>query len=364
MKQNEDPLSFDSNPSLTSKILDILNSGAKGYAAGAGGRPIPEASFAGAFSGGYEAQKAEEDKNKVLKALDAYRSTPDYKGLSETEKVALRTDPASFLKARAEKPRTKIFLSSIYPGISPDVDREIELGETDLLKIQAALEKKNAARTAAEQRAADLKDRKEERGVDRELRKEMADERQQGMRDRNEDEQVRKFSTSLDKIGAPDAIAALVPLQDLIKKSGEVPGYGPMESLTPGVLEQFLNPKGQAARQLVQGLSNVKLKLQSGSAVTVPEFDRFAKAFGSGVFKTEAQLRNGLQQALNEYRKRLDNAMGGVRPEIRQKFFENNNLDDYAITLGGLDFGGVQGNATPAKKKDDFTDLQSQGLFK
>ncbi len=84
-----------------------------------------------------------------------------------------------------------------------------------------------------------------------------------------------------------------------VSKGIDIPGFGPIAG-TLGqstILSRGLSSEGRALRQDVQGLANLILKLNSGAAVTIPEFDRFEKQFGTGIFKTEAELLEGLRLA-------------------------------------------------------------------
>lgn len=117
------------------------------------------------------------------------------------------------------------------------------------------------------------------------------------------DKDVGKISDKLEKHGIPKAVATLKEVDSLMEgidsDKKDLPGFGLLGGLTP---DFATSTEGQKLRQAVQRLANIELKDRSGAAVTDQEYARFKKEFGSGTWKTEAQLRNGLRM----YRDVLD----------------------------------------------------------
>ena len=176
------------------------------------------------------------------------------------------------------------------------------------------------------------------------------DVRGQARLDANEDRNRRylesrvvDYSRDLEKIGAPDAIATFSEIKSALPPTGEnIPGYGRAGSLWPDFLA---GDDGRALRQAVQKLLNIKIKQRSGAAVTPPEFVRLVKEFGAGGFKTEKQFLQGLQQARDSYLEQIKNVNSGYKPEVRNTYYSNNNLDSYQDTFSKMNFGG----GAPAK---------------
>lgn len=330
-KQPDDPLEFDEKPTFGSRLIEILRGGAEGFAQGAGNSDIPEAAFARGFAGGVDRGQASAKAGRLSKALESFRASPDYQTLTPLEKTAYRADPINFLRERASRKnetKIKVRLSEVIPNITPELDRELDLSEGQVLQLQGALDRRDQAKALAQ-----------EREIARQERAQQARERQEGMTSRNVDLQVQKFSKNVEDLGIPEAVTQFKAIQKLIPKEGDIPGFGMAEGLVPGFAA---SESARAARQAVAALQNVKIKDRSGAAVTPPEFERLKEEFGSGKFKTEAQLRQGIQQAVSAYRERLRNAFAGYRPEIRGQYFENQNIDDYLQTLDAINFGGVQ----------------------
>jgi hypothetical protein len=134
------------------------------------------------------------------------------------------------------------------------------------------------------------------------------------------DKQVTNYKDSLIKTGIPDAVATLDQVDAILPAKGEdIPGFG-ATAILPDILT---SKKGTDLRQIVNKLFNITLKQRSGAAVTDPELERLKSEFGQGKWKTDDQLRKGI----NDYKKILGsvikNVNAGYRPEIRQQYTEN-----------------------------------------
>src|ERR1051325_1638249 len=132
---------YERKPTVGSRILDIIAGAARGYGEGAGNANIPEAAFARSFSSGYENGKEINRQNRIRDAINKYKASPEYAGLSDSEKSLYDVAPGALLEARVKRdetipkhtePTTKVMLSQINPKIPPNLDREIEIPQSKL----------------------------------------------------------------------------------------------------------------------------------------------------------------------------------------------------------------------------------------
>lgn len=158
------------------------------------------------------------------------------------------------------------------------------------------------------------------------------------------DDNTLKLSRALDSVGGIEAITQFKTINELIPKSGDIPGYGVVNSLVP---DWAAGDQARSLRMAVQGLQNVKIKDRSGAAVTPQEFVRLAQEFGSGKFKTTEQLRQGLNQALSSYRERVRNVMAGFDDETKSAYLSREGVENPLEVLSAFDFGGSYGKAKP-----------------
>lgn len=157
---------------------------------------------------------------------------------------------------------------------------------------------------------------------------------------------TQALSKRIEDLGVPEAITQFQIIAQLIPKSGDVPGFGPMESLVPGMIA---GDDARALRQAVQALQNVKIRDRSGAAVTAPEFVRLREEFGTGKFKTEEQLRQGLNQAVAAYRERVRNAMAGFDDETKSEYLSRDNIANPLDVLSSFDFSAGSGAVSSGK---------------
>ena len=171
------------------------------------------------------------------------------------------------------------------------------------------------------------------------------------------DDNTLKLSRALDSVGGIEAITQFKTINELIPKSGDIPGYGVTGSLVPNILA---GKKARSLRMAVQGLQNVKIKDRSGAAVTPPEFVRLAQELGTGKFKTDDELRQGLNQALSSYRERVRNVMAGFDDETKDAYLSREGVENPLEVLSGFDFGGSYGKAKPMNGNGATTQASSQ----
>ena len=89
--------------SLLAELPDIVSAGAHGYAVGAGDSNIPEAAAARGLYTGIESGKKSKEDSRIKRALDTYRSTPEYQGLDERDKAQFESHPTEFFSHSAER---------------------------------------------------------------------------------------------------------------------------------------------------------------------------------------------------------------------------------------------------------------------
>lgn len=185
------------------------------------------------------------------------------------------------------------------------------------------------------------------RGEERDKQRE-ADrtERQTIRKDEVMDKATTKYSDTLQKTNIPTAVAQLERIYSLMPPKGDVPGYGMVEGAlpdsTPRVAGIGVGDEGRQLRQGVATLFNIELKDRSGTAVQDSELQRLKDEFGSGSWKNEAQLRNGIAQYEARLKQVIQNIDAGVDPGARQEY----------VTRGGRDFTTFKGRGFPGDAGD------------
>lgn len=162
------------------------------------------------------------------------------------------------------------------------------------------------------------------------------------------DKDIDNYSKRAEKMGLPAATQTLQEIDNLLSggldaTKGDVPGYGLAAGALPSIA---VSDKGQKLRQAVQRLANIELKDRSGAAVTDQEFKRFKEEFGTGTFKTEAQLLNGLRQ----YRNVLARVSKELEAATPRKALEEYKTREGAVTselIPGASKGGQKATRTP-----------------
>lgn len=177
-------------------------------------------------------------------------------------------------------------------------------------------------------RIQQAKDNLEERKLRREELMYQRELERQGKEDAKTERQQLQFSKLLKDSGAPEAITKLEQIDSILKDiSGgkgidefnqDIPGYGRISGILPDAL---VSGKGSNLRQLVSSLANITLKDRSGAAVTEPEFERFKSEFGTGTWKSDKQLIEGLQK----YKKALMSTVANIEygtPSRAKEFYQ------------------------------------------
>ena len=151
---------------------------------------------------------------------------------------------------------------------------------------------------------------------------------------------VQKLSSTLDKSGIVDLVSTLEDITATINANPEdIPGMG-MGGAKPAFA---LSIEGKVLRQSVASLRNSILKARSGGAVTPQEASRLLEELGSGVGKTDDQLRIGIQKVIERFQNNLGNIKGGFRPEAIERLTGRtgssifDRLDALNIDIGDKD---------------------------
>lgn len=150
------------------------------------------------------------------------------------------------------------------------------------------------------------------------------------------DDKVSKFSKELERTNIPQMTSAVERVESLISEAGDdLPGYGRGESLIPDVAA---GEKARELRQAIQSLFNVVLKDRSGTAVAKTEFERLQKEFGEGTFKTEQEVRKGLQNYIKRLKEVARNQVAGVDEDV-VKIYQERGGADFVKQLEGAERG-------------------------
>ena len=110
---------------------------------------------------------------------------------------------------------------------------------------------------------------------------------------------------------------AFKSLETLIPPEGEdIPGFGGTAFL-PDIA---ISREGQNIRQEIATIRNSILKARSGGAVTPSEAGRMLEELGTGVGRTDAQMRRGIKNARKVLETRLKSTFAGFSKEAVEEF--------------------------------------------
>ena len=117
---------------------DALLGAASGYAKGFQSAS-PELGLATGFGTGYETAQNIGEQGRTRNALAQFQASPAFATLTPEEQAEFIASPGTFFQKKREriKPRTKVKLSTLFPNINPESDREVEIDDDTLVKITA-----------------------------------------------------------------------------------------------------------------------------------------------------------------------------------------------------------------------------------
>lgn len=154
---------------------------------------------------------------------------------------------------------------------------------------------------------------------------------------------VMEFGKTIEKAGFAESYAVLDEAARLVTPDTVKYLAGPAAYVPDAALDKPV----KNARQALSRLFNITLKDRSGAAVTIPEFERLKKEFGTGLWNTPDQVTEGLRQAREVLDKHYASVSAGFPEDVRSKYFEQ--------MKSAVPFGGTGGSPTlpaaPAQKK-------------
>lgn len=131
------------------------------------------------------------------------------------------------------------------------------------------------------------------------------------------------------------------------KLEGDVPGFGVLQSVTPGFL---LSQEGKDLKGAAMKVTNALLASQSGLAVTKQEAERFQNSIQQGLFKTDEDFIKGWQRVLDAVEAEVKNAQAGVHPEALAEFKKRGGGEAFTVQRPRILGGAAPASPTaPAK---------------
>jgi len=269
-----------------------------------------------------QSQQAFEANNPELAGLGLSREGRENvvmkKALLQTEKQFSTPTPLS--------PQGKL-LRDVGEGLVPAslAKRKLKseeplLAGAEINQIQNLSDRADAYEELAEQNIArgNSKIGTQQSRKARTLKKEFRDE------ERLVEKGSQKLSADLDKSGIFDLIDSLEQITSIINSNPkDIPGVG-RTAVLPGI---SLSGEGKKLRQSVGTLRNSILKARSGGAVTPAESGRLLEELGTGVGRSDKQIRIGITNVLNTFNNKVKNITAGFRPEAVALLNERSGFD-------------------------------------
>ena len=150
--------------------------------------------------------------------------------------------------------------------------------------------------------------------------------KQDAINERFKESRLDKLSTRLEKEKVPELQTSMNVVDGILSKYtengkvGDIPGYGVLGGLKPGIIT---SEDGKELRANLQGMANILLQARSGAAVTDQEYRRFLKEASTGTWTTEASLLKGLKKMKQDIESRRTNILKGFRPDVVQEYETN-----------------------------------------
>lgn len=133
--------------------------------------------------------------------------------------------------------------------------------------------------------------------------------------------EAERYSKALESTGLTELVGAAERANNAIPATGDIPGFG---AYGAGSVPDFMTSQaGVDTRQQIAGLKNAILKARSGGAVTPGEADRMMTELGSGLGRSDDNLRTGISNVTQMLQERLTNAGGGYSPEAKKMYLDN-----------------------------------------
>jgi hypothetical protein len=160
------------------------------------------------------------------------------------------------------------------------------------------------------------------------------------------EKKVTAFATQLDKTNVPQFETLLSDIEADIARFKDIPGYGGIMGNLPTFLQ---SEEGKALRQKIATLRNLTLKDRSGAAVTNQELTRLLEELGTGMFKTDADLKRGLSGVRRNLDAVKQNVVAGVDDATLSEYQQRGGV---ALQRGTPKAAGLQNKA--AVKPNSF----------
>jgi len=199
---------------------------------------------------------------------------------------------------------------------------EFEIGPGETQEILEA-EKGALGREFAQEKFARTEARQERESAIREARSVRREER---MLTREDEGDIQKLATFIDKSGFPETINTLKKIDELVggldvAELKDLPGFGE----TGNFPEFLISPAGKELRAVSGELRNSILKMRSGGAVTPEEANRLLEELGmsQGIlpqFKSDKQFVNGIKRVRDKVRDKLATREAGFNKSVNTEF--------------------------------------------
>lgn len=259
--------------------LNLLN-----FVAQNSNNPILGKSVA-ALAASQQAQNAPQklDKGVYIPSTGAYQESPGVAEEKDADREQKRLQAASIMASRDQAAQS----AADARRYAADQAREGRV-----LSATLAQQTRGMMTAAQIQAAADRKARMDQQAVD------------------NQDKQVTKLSTALEKGGVPEFETALNTAETRLAahKPGELPGYG---RIMGGVPSFALPAEAQMARADMSQAANVLLKARSGAAVTDSEQRRFLQEVATGGGMSEEAMRHGWENIRKTFESKKTGILAG-----------------------------------------------------
>lgn len=175
-------------------------------------------------------------------------------------------------------------------------------------------------------------------------------------------ESNKEINTQLEKINIRSTDAALRDLEEYLQtlaqkgEGGDLPGIGPIGGRNP-----LPSTEGKILRAKLQTVINLKLKDQSGAAVTDSEFNRFQEGLAGGVTTTD---QAALLEQIRGMRKSLEtdkvNLINRIDPKGAKTFIEQGGLTFFESP--GYVKGQVAAAGIPVKEDPNVLTIDGEKI--
>lgn len=176
------------------------------------------------------------------------------------------------------------------------------------------------------------------------------------------DRQVTDISKQMAEKATPKVINSLADIAGQIKGVKNLPGFG-AEKFAPDFL---VSDAGKKLQVSVAQLGNALVKASAGATQTAQEIMRTAgkELQTEGIFKSDRDLRIGLQKALEAVRTEIRARKGGYLPEAWEKWSKQSGLGDVEKQLESLNMefiGSGSGSGSALDKIDAELQRRKRG---